>query len=165
MSKRFNLREFQQGVLDRLQAQAAGGAKRVSTLGVQVGDQLWLVEMSDISEVLSAPPLTRVPLTKPWYCGVANVRGNLYSIIDLGMFNGGAAIPLEGQSRVLLVGQKFAFNAGLLVSRVLGLRNATNWRPSEQDGEICFQDDEGQKWHKLEMAQLLNKPEFLQIGA
>ncbi len=165
MSKRFNLREFQQGVLDRLQAQAAGKIKHASTLGVQVGDELWLVEMSDISEVLSVPPLTRVPLTKPWYCGVANVRGNLYSIVDLGLFNGGAAIPLEGQSRVLLVGQKFAFNAGLLVSRVLGLRNAMDWQSSEQGGEIRFRDDEGQVWHKLEMTQLLNKPDFLQIGA
>ena len=165
MSKRFNLREFQQGLLDRLQAQAAGGSNRASTLGVQVGDGLWLVDMSDISEVLSPPPLTKVPLTKPWYCGVANVRGNLYSIVDLGTFNGGTAIPLEGQSRVLLVGQKFAFNAGLLVSRVLGLRNATDWQSSEQYGEVRLLDGEGQMWRKLEMAQLLQKPEFLQIGA
>ena len=160
MSKRFNLREFQQGVLDRLQARVAGGGSRASTLGVQVGDELWLVDMSDISEVLSPPPLT-----KPWYCGVANVRGNLYSIVDLGMFNGGAPIPLEGQSRLLLVGQKFAFNAGLLVSRVLGLRNATDWKSSEQYGEVRLLDGEGQMWRKLEMSQLLQKPEFLQIGA
>ncbi|MBI5891365.1 MAG: chemotaxis protein CheW [Nitrosomonadales bacterium] len=165
MSKRFNLREFQQGVLDRLQARAAGDAKRVSTLGVQVGSELWLVEMSDISEVLSPPPLTRVPLTKPWYCGVANVRGNLYSIVDLGVYTGGAAIPQEGQSRVLLVGQKFAFNAGLLVSRVLGLRNSADWPSSEQDGKVTLKDDDGQAWHKLEMADLLQQPEFLQIGA
>ena len=165
MSKRFNLREFQQGVLDRLQAQAASGASRVSTLGVQVGEDLWLIDMSDISEVLSPPSLTKVPLTKSWYCGVANVRGNLYSIVDLGSFNGGAAIPLEGQSRVLLIGQKFAFNAGLLVTRVLGLRNASEWSSSEQHGETRLLDEEGKMWRKLEMAQLLHKPEFLQIGA
>jgi twitching motility protein PilI len=165
MSKRFNLREFQQGLLDRLQVQAASGASRVSTLGVQVGEDLWLIDMSDISEVLSPPPLTKVPLTKSWYCGVANVRGNLYSIVDLGSFNGGAAIPLEGQSRVLLIGQKFAFNAGLLVTRVLGLRNASEWSSSEQQGETRLLDEEGKMWRKLEMAQLLHKPEFLQIGA
>ena len=165
MSKRFNLREFQQGLLDRLQVQAEGGGNRASTLGVQLGEEFWLVDMSDISEVMSPPPLTPVPLTKPWYCGVANVRGNLYSIVDLGLYNGGAAIPLEGQSRVLLVGQKFAFNAGLLVSRVLGLRNATDWQVSEQDGEVRLRDGEGQMWRKLEMTQLLHQPEFLQIGA
>lgn len=165
MSKRFNLREFQQSVLDRLQAQVTSGSKRVSTLGVQVGEDFWLVDMSDINEVLPPPALTLVPLTKPWYCGVANVRGNLYSIVDFGVYTGGAAITQEGQSRVLLAGQKFAFNAGLLVSRVLGLRNAAEWEQSEEDGEIRLKDSSGQVWHKLEMAKLLQQPEFLQIGA
>ncbi len=164
MSKRFNLREFQQNLLERLKAQAAGGGS-VSTLGVQVGGDFWLVDMSDINEVLPAPPLTRVPLTKPWYCGVANVRGNLYSIVDFAVYTGGAAIPREGQSRVLLAGQKFSFNAGLLVSRVLGLRNAAEWERSEEDGEVCLKDSGGQVWRKLEMAKLLQQPEFLQIGA
>lgn len=165
MSKRFNLREFQQNVLDRLQAQAAGGGSRASTLGVQVGEEYWLVEMADIDEVLPPPPLTPVPLTKPWYCGVANVRGNLYGIIDFSAYMGGAPTPHEGQSRVLLVGQKFAFNAGLLVSNVFGLRNATDWQRSEQDGVTRLQDGNGQLWRKLEMTQLLEQPEFLQIGA
>ena len=165
MSKRFNLREFQQSVLDRLQAQVAGGSNHASTLGILVGKEYWLVDMADISEVLPLPPMTSVPLTKPWYCGVANVRGNLYSIIDLGVYLGGAAIPHEGQSRVLLAGQKFAFNAGLVVSRVLGLRNSTDWQRSEQDGEVRLVDGNGQVWRKLDMAQLLQQPEFLQIGA
>jgi twitching motility protein PilI len=78
---------------------------------------------------------------------------------------GGAAIPREGQSRVLLLGQKFAFNAGLVVSRVLGLRNATDWQSSEQDGEVRLVDGNGQVWRKLDIAQLLQQPEFLQIGA
>lgn len=165
MSKRFNLREFQQSVLDRLQAQVTGGGSRTTTLGVQVGAEYWLVDMADINEVLPPPPLTPVPLTKPWYCGVANVRGNLYSVVDLSVYLGGDAIPQEGQSRVLLAGQKFAFNAGLLVTRVLGLRNVTDWQQSEQDGEIRLQDGSGQVWHKLDMSQLLQQPGFLQIGA
>lgn len=165
MSKRFNLREFQQSVLDRLQAQVSGGGGHASTLGVQVGDELWLVDMADISEVLPLPPLTPVPLTKPWYCGVANVRGNLYSIVDFGVYLGGAPTPREGQGRVLLAGQKFAFNAGLLVGRVLGLRNATEWKQEERDGDTWLRDGSGQEWRKLDMARLLQQPEFLQIGA
>lgn len=165
MSKRFNLREYQQGVLDKLQAQATGGGNHASTLGVKIGDESWLVEMSDISEVLSPPALTRVPLTKSWYRGVANVRGNLYSIVDLGAYNGGAAVSQEGQSRVLLIGPKFGFNAGLLVSRVLGLRNSKDWQDVGQNGETRLQDGDGQVWRKLDMSQLLQQPEFLQIGA
>lgn len=164
MSKRFNLREFQQSVLDRLQAQVAGGGSRVTTLGVIVGDENWLVEMSDISEVLPLPALTPVPLTKPWFCGVANVRGNLYCVVDLAVYNGGAPVSHEGQCRVLLAGNKYAFNAGLLVTRVLGLRNASEWQSIEQDGETRLQDGSGQVWRKLDISGLLEQAEFLQIG-
>ncbi len=164
MSKRFNLREFQQQVLDRLQQQALGGAQ-VSTLGVQVGREFLLVDMTDISEVMATPTLTPVPLTKPWYWGVANVRGNLYSIVDLGGFLNNEPTQYEINNRVLLLGQHFAFNAGLLVSRVLGLRNAGDWQQNEVEGRLQFQDDTGQIWHKLDINHLLQQPEFLQIGA
>ncbi|MDP2761830.1 MAG: chemotaxis protein CheW [Sideroxyarcus sp.] len=163
MSKRFNLREFQQQVLDRLQAQGVGSAS-ISTLGVQVGQHLCLVDMTDISEILPLPVMTPVPLTKPWYCGVANVRGNLYSIIDLNAYPDQPPTVQEAPNRVLLLGQRFAFNAGLLVSRVLGLRNSEGWQRQEESGIVRYKDDSGQTWHKLDIQQLLQQPEFLQIG-
>ncbi|MBI1174088.1 MAG: chemotaxis protein CheW [Sideroxydans sp.] len=163
MARRFSLREFQQNVLDRMQQkQTAGG--HVSTLGVQVDKGYWLVEMGDISEVLPMPPLTEVPLTRSWYCGVSNIRGNLYSISDLAAFMGGAETMREAQNRVLLVNPKFAFNAGLLVTRVLGLRDAANWQHEETAAGISYQDEQGQAWHKLDIGKLLQQPEFLQIG-
>ncbi len=163
MSKRFNLREFQQQVLDRLQAQTAGDARQ-STLGIQLGQENWLVDMTDISEVMPMPTLTPVPLTKNWYCGVANVRGNLYSIIDLNTYTRQEATTRDAHNRVMLLGQRFAFNTGLLVSRVLGLRNTEDWPQSEENGQISYQDPSGQKWLKLDIHQLLSQPEFLQIG-
>lgn len=163
MSKRFNLREFQQQVLDRLSEQASGEAQ-VSTLGVRVGETFWLVDMPDISEVLPPPQLTQVPLTKHWYCGVANVRGSLYSIVDLGAYMDNEATQREAHNRVLLLGQRFAFNTGLLVSRVLGLRNTQDWQQQEINGEVRLQDPNGQVWRKLDITQMLSQPEFLQIG-
>ena len=163
MSKRFNLREFQQGLLDRMQVQAAGKSQ-VATLGIIIGHDSWLVDMADVSEVLSLPELTAVPLTKPWYCGVANVRGNIYSITDLGAFMNCGQTAHEPQSRVLLIGQKYNFNTGLLVSKVLGLRNSTDWQRDEQDGVVFYQDNNGQKWQKLDIKQLIQQPEFIQIG-
>ncbi len=163
MSKRFNLREFQQQVLDRLRDQASGSAQ-ISTLGVQIGQSYWLVDMTDISEVMPLPLLTPVPLTKSWYCGVANVRGNLYSIVDLKAFLTNESTSREASNRVLLLGQRFAFNTGLLVSRVLGLRNSGDWQQNEVDGEIHYQDGGGQIWRKLDITQMLLQPEFLQIG-
>ena len=163
MSKRFNLREFQQGLLDRMQVQAEGGSQ-VATLGIVIGQDNWLVDMADITEVLSLPDLTYVPLTRHWYSGVANVRGNIYSITDLGAFMNRGPTVHDAQSRILLVGQKYNFNAGLLVSKVMGLRNSTDWQRSEQDGNEFYQDENGQQWQKLDIGRLLQQPEFIQIG-
>lgn len=163
MSKRFNLREFQQQVLDRLQSHETGKAG-ISTLGIQVGQHLCLVDMADISEILPPPVMTTVPLTKPWYCGIANVRGNLYSVIDLNAYPDQPPTARAAGNRVLLLAQRFAFNTGLLVSRVLGLRNTEGWQRSEEGGIIRYRDSSGQVWHMLDIQQLLQQPGFLQIG-
>ena len=163
MARRFSLREFQQNVLNRLQQREAAGS-HASTLGIQLGGENWLVDMGDISEVLPPPPLTSVPLTKPWYRGVSNIRGNLYSISDLAAYLGKPEVVHEGRGRVLLVNPKFSFNAGLLVSRVLGLRDVSNWQRTESEAGVDYQDEQGQTWHKLDIDRLLQQPEFLQIG-
>ena len=134
-----------------------------STMGIQIGEDLWLVEMSDISEVLPLPPITTVPFTKPWYCGVANVRGTVYSVVDLAAFMGKADVLRDGRSRVLLVAQKFAFNSGLLVNRVLGLRNIHTWQRSEVDGMVQYMDTQGQIWQQLNISRLLQQPDFLHV--
>lgn len=163
MSKRFNMREFQQQLLDRLQARQVIG-EQASTLGILVGHHHCLVDMAEISEILPVPLITPVPFTKPWYCGVANVRGSLYGIIDLNAYPDQPPSPREAANRVLLLAQRFAFNTGLLVSRVLGLRHTEKWLRREENGIVRYTDENGQDWHKLDVGQLLQQPEFLQIG-
>lgn len=146
-----------------MQVQVESGNK-VATLGIIVGQERWLIDMADISEVLTIPNLTAVPLTKHWYSGVANVRGNIYSIADLGAYMDCGQTSHDAQSRVLLIGQKYNFNTGLLVSKVLGLRNSTDWQRSEEDGVVFYHDSSGQLWKKLDIRQLIQQPEFIQIG-
>lgn len=135
-----------------------------SMLGLQLGTEHWLVEMTDIGEVLPLPPLTAVPLAKPWYCGVADIRGQLYSISDLSAFLGNGETPRDGASRVLLINPKYGFNVGLLVGRVLGLRDTGNWHCDTGARDLLYQDEQGRSWHKLDLADLLQRPDFLQIG-
>lgn len=164
MSKRFNLRDYQLSLLQRLKLRAATGL-RVATMGVVIGNDHYLVDMSEVGEVLKLPKLTEVPFTKSWYRGIANVRGNIYSITDLAAFMGKSETRQDAQCRILLVGQKFAFNAGFLVSRVLGVRDPLNWKMTQQDGVANYQDENGQQWTKLDIANLINNPDFLHIGA
>lgn len=163
MSKRLNLREFQQRLSDRLRDKNLSAA-RIPTLGVQIAGQNWLVEMADISEVLPLPQLTIVPFAKPWFRGVANVRGNLYGITDMAAYQHGGAASGEPGNRLLLVAGRYAFNAALLVDRVLGLRDARTWEQNDAGGQIGYHDEQGTLWRKLDVPGLLGQTEFLQIG-
>ena len=164
MSKRLNLREFQQNLIDQLQAENLSVA-RVSTLGVQIAGQNRLVDMVDVAEVLQLPVLTVVPFTKPWFRGVANVRGNLYGVVDVAAFQQSGAASGDINNRILLVADRYAFNVALLVDNVLGLRDARTWRQSEVDGQIEYRDEQGAVWQKLDVSDLLGQAEFLQIGS
>ena len=164
MSRRINLREFQQDLIDRMQAKGRAG-DQITTLGVQIAEQNWLVDMLDVSGVLPLPPLTAAPLTKPWFLGVVNVRGALYGVSDMAAYQQKGKASGAAANRVLLVAERHAFNAALLVERVLGLRNARLWAQSEVDGQVQYRDEQGNFWHKLDMVGLLGRPDFLQISA
>jgi len=171
MSKRLNLLEFQQKLIERLQVQDTSAAK-VTTLGVQIAGSNWLIDMPDISVVLLLPRLTIVPFTKPWFRGMANIHGNLYSVVDMAAYHhsvgvsqiGAAQASGEVGNRVLLVAERFAFNVALLVDRVLGLHDTQNWGRNETDGQYEYIDEQGASWRKLDVKGLLEQQEFLQIG-
>lgn len=162
MSKRLNLREFQQNLSNRMNARDRASDK-VSSLGVLVAGQHWLISMADISEVMPVPSLTRVPFSKSWFHGVANVRGNLYGIADLAAYQKKGVVSGEPANRALLIAERHGFNTALLVDRVLGLRDTQNWRhDTEQDQYL---DSQGIAWRKLDVTDMLQQAEFLQIGA
>lgn len=141
----------------------AGGSEsqQITTLGVSVAGQNWLVDMADISEVLSPQANTSIPMAKAWVLGVTNVRGSLYCVTDLAAYLGLGQVRDGIDNRLLLVAERYAFNAALLVDKVLGLRDARNWR--KQQGN--YVDEKNVIWQKLDIQGLLGQAEFLQIGA
>lgn len=162
MSKRLNLREFQQNLSNRMQDKSRQGVQ-LSLLGVQIAGQNYLVSMVDVSEVLSMPPLTPVPLTRPWFRGVANVRGSLYCIADMAAFMHQGAASGVITNRLLLVAERYAVNVALLVDRVFGLRDTRTWQPSATQADL-YLDEQGVAWRKLDVAGLVTQSDFLQIG-
>ena len=104
-------------------------------LGIQSGADYWLLNLSDSGEIIPLTPLTGVPLTKPWFVGIANIRGNLYSVADFSAFQGKEATPQNNSSRLLLIGTRHGNNTALLVTRMLGLRNLEDLTPVASDPE------------------------------
>lgn len=167
--KKISLREFQESLVQRLTSARAGQTSR-ALLGFQAGRDFWLLDLADSGEIVPLPPQTSVPLTKPWFCGMANIRGTLYGVVDFSAFQGGEATPQNADSRLLIVGSRFGINSALLVNRMLGLRNieqmerrATESDPRPWVGEQYI-DAQGNAWKRLNLRNLLGQPDFLEIG-
>lgn len=169
MAKRFNLRQYQESMLVRLQ-EATATAQADARLGVEVGGRQWLLKLADVAEVLPVPNIAEVPLARPWLKGVANVRGNLMSVIDLQAFFNEGAQALSQLSRILLIQPRHLPHASILVGRMLGIRhtNAMTEEPLPADAQAwvpaVYKDDKGQVWQELDIEHLANEPAFLQTG-
>ncbi len=169
MAKKTSLRDFQEYLAGRLVG-AAQGQRASSWLGVSAGGEKWLVDLSDSGEIVQAPRLTPVPLVKPWFAGIANIRGSLHAVADFSVFCGGAPTPRNNNTRLLLVGGKYGANAALLVTGMLGLKNPEDFSVEPLDpaapvwGAARYADSQGAVWRKLSVRDLLADNDFMNIG-
>ena len=164
---RSSLREFQERLARRLAE--ARTAEHRGLLGFQCGHENWLVALPQAGEILPPPPLAGVPLTRPWYRGLANVRGTLYGVIDFAQFNGQPPTVPAGRARLLLVGARHGVHCALLVSSSSGLRSQDDFEHDPQADERPWvasrlRDLQGRPWLMVDVARLLAHPDFLDAG-
>lgn len=144
-------------------------------LGFEAGGDYWLVAASEAGEVLPVPALTRVPMTKPWFRGVANIRGTLYGVSDLAAFSGRTATPVNSAARLLLIGnaarRNVHDNIALLMSATLGFRRLSTLEalsdatPRQPWHGARYRDESGRSWTTLRLARLIEMSAFLDIAA
>ena len=126
------------------------------------------MDLREAGEVIPVPAITPVPLMRPWFRGLANIRGNLYSVVDFPAFLQRKPVPPGDQARLLLFSERFRLGAALLIDRSLGLRNpaaltrvagqASAWARAE------YTDHEGRRWKELDLPQLAQHADFLAVG-
>ncbi|TFW10452.1 chemotaxis protein CheW [Oxalobacteraceae bacterium OM1] len=167
-ARRTRLREFQAQLVERMQAAAAGTGSQASQLGIMIGQTRWLLSLQEAGEIVSVSGITPVPLTQDWYLGLTNIRGNLISVVDLARFKGMARTPIDKESRIIAFGPALGFNGGLLVSRVMGLRNVADME-TQPGGEAGWSiqryvDRDAQVWNELKLSLLVQDPQFLHVG-
>jgi twitching motility protein PilI len=167
---KLDLRAFQLELATRLASKTAAQVES-SRLGLSCGGDQWLVRLADAGEVVTVPPVTPVPHTRPWHMGVANVRGNLYSVVDFARFMGREPDAVAGQARLVLFGPRAGdLNAGIVVGRVLGLRNLAELAPSGATADAPawyaqrWMDADGRTWQEIDLSRLARDDAFLQIG-
>ena len=85
-----------------------------------LNDQRFAVQIGEVLEILPVPDTTPLPGVQPWAKGVANVRGRLLPIIDLGEFLGKKRASSKPANRIMVV-EKNELAAGLIVDEVQGM--------------------------------------------
>lgn len=173
VQRRERLRDFQTGLADKLR-RAQGAPLAVNRLGLQIGSNRLLVDLAHAGEILAVPDIMPVPLTRSWFRGLANVRGNLLGVVDLSLFAGGPATPLDKESRVLAFSSDLRLSSGILVSRMLGLRSAADLSADHGEatgGDLLapwvrarLVDAHETRWQEIDLAALAGDPRFIDIA-
>lgn len=172
--RRLRLREFQARLVERMHAARSGTDAQANRLGILAGGTRWLISLRDAGEIVSPGTITEVPLTHDWFLGLTNIRGNLVSVIDFARFQGLAATSIDKDCRILALAPASGFNSGILVSRILGLRDIAHMEQQEQQSGAggsaapwagkTYIDRESLAWRELDLSLVVRDPRFLQVG-
>jgi twitching motility protein PilI len=175
MANREALRELQSRLAERLQ-RARTEAPSASWLALECAGQGLLVPLASAGEIFPVSALLPVPHTRPWFVGVANLRGGLHGVVDFAAFLGLRA-PLapdavREQARLLALNPAIGAHCALLVDRLAGLRNPDQMQAEPDDGVprpgfagALWRDGEGHRWQEIDLVALARHEQFLGIAA
>jgi twitching motility protein PilI len=180
MANRQALRELQSRLASRLQAARSEGPS-VAWLAVEAGDAGYLFPLGQAGEIFSWTAVQPVPYTRPWFLGVANLRGNLAGVVDLSNFlayshsYAVASAPiradaLRADASLITFNAALGAQCALVVDRLAGLRGGEAFvsvSPRADDapdwyGSI-YTDPQQRRWQEIDLQALAEFPRFLDI--
>lgn len=141
-------------------------------IGFRLGGQHYVAPMTEVDEVLTLPIYTKVPGVKHWLNGIANIRGRLLAVVDLGAMLGLQPCAGSAKARLLSV-KKGDLYSGIIVDEVLGLQTFASQDEVMPEVEIAeanafiataFERD-GEQWSVFSLHALADSPEFLNVTA
>lgn len=96
--------------------------------------QRMVARLGEVVEVLTVPEFTKVHNAEPWLIGIANIRSQLVTLIDLETYFGSSSSGNKKNLRVLIVEDGFS-KVGLVVSKVYGLKSFSDEEFIDFDNE------------------------------
>ena len=160
------------------QAQSGGvsGALPAEWVGVgfRIGDERFIANREQVREVLMLPDtMSRVPGSKRWLLGIANLRGHLLPLVDVKLLLGSGRTTLRRTTRVISVNHR-EVPAGLVVDEVLGFRRFMDHEHTDKIQETIVRCDRfvaggyhrnEETWPIFNLFDLVESNLFLQAAA
>ncbi len=158
------------------QSGTAPGASHTEWVGVgfRIGEEQFVASREQVREVLMLPEsTTRVPGSKRWLLGIANLRGHLLPLVDVKLMLGSGRTSLRRTTRVISVNHR-EIPAGLIVDEVLGFRRFMEHELAETPKDTIarcerylhgsyIRNDES--WPIFDLFSLIESNLFLQAAA
>lgn len=139
----------------------------------RLASERFVTARADVREVLPLPSqITRIPGAKPWLRGIANVRGQLLTIVDLKAFLGAGPAHTDRKARMLLLASRDVPSA-IIVDEVLGFRRFALSEFSDPVPVTAVRCDhylagtyrrEGEAYPLFDLGRLIEDPSFLSAG-
>ncbi len=139
----------------------------------RIGDIQLTCSIEQVREFLPLPAFTPVPGTKPWILGLANIHGDLLTVVDLAWFLNGERSSVTMRTRLLAASLR-GRPLGLLVDEVFGQRffvrseakQAKLPKKSPLTTYVHKQYRSGKDvWQELDLGTLFSTTEFLNGAA
>ncbi len=175
MANKQALRDLQTRLAERMAA-ARDQTLVASWLAVECAGVGLLFSLKQASEIFAPVPIKAVPYAKPWMAGVANLRGGLFTVVDLAVFLGlreaGAARALQAQTRLVSLSAELGLNCALLVDRLAGLRSdeqlplvpeTAGAAPRPRFAGALRRDETGRTWQEINLEALSRQEQFLRV--
>ena len=176
MANRQALRELQTRLAERLQVARTQGVAP-SWLAVETAGKKYLFPMAQAGEIFPLGATLGVPYTQAWFLGVANLRGGLFGVVDLGAYVTGQSNPpktelARKEARLVALNAALDVNCALQIDRLAGLRNQeafSDFAERAPDAPEFFGnryvDQNGASWQEINLQLLAQQAQFLTIGA
>jgi len=184
MSNKQALRELQTRLAHRMQAARDQETQAASWLAVECAGVGLLLSLRQAAEIFTPVTLKPLPYAQPWLAGVANLRGGLFTVVDLSVFLGlrdsaaprSELRPEQAQTRLVSLNPDLGINCALLVDRLLGLRGDEQLQietgadaaggsagAKPRFAGVRMRDEQGRSWQQLDLEALARHEQFLRV--
>jgi twitching motility protein PilI len=174
---------FQTRLAERLRS-ARTQPRSDSWLAVEAAGFGFLLPLAQAGEIFLDAKVRSVPHTRPWFRGVANLRGDLHGVVDLAVFLGLRSPPpptalLDAQTlRLVCLNRSLGAVCALQVDALAGLRQQAQLIPEPASSGSApaaappplfarrrLQDLQGRIWQEIQLSTLATHERFLSIAA
>ncbi len=144
-------------------------------LAFQLSEHKYIIPIADVSEVLAVNDLTVIPRSPSWLVGIANVRGNLITLLDTNEFLFGKPIQEKYESKRMLLVKQDSHYYGLIIDSIIGMKSFNAEQGSDEVPEGFDYDhidhisaffSSGEEWFAaLSIQSLLSDERFSKLQA